>query len=481
MRLHWTSLQTCRPRTAHLNILSNCLFLIALILGLYLRVLESQWDLRLLTVCIAFMVLMFLAVLAIQFYVQLRELVHSLAYLWTGYLLGVVAVHGDSRKTTLLPTVVDDNSTIKELAAMFFYTCVAFKVARLLLQRLCSDYKPHQAPLRSVELFEMLGVSVSFIQFDGSSCVALMGFNASFTICLAALRSKSLWGLVNLGLLGVACCLPELLPQLLPHLHLYPAALITYVLRLAAEPLFDLIFSPLSVEELWWSLLRLSAACRHGLVLLLGLLEVCFCAFCGYFIPQHQEWFVMLPMFALLSLVWTSFHLILLMSCWQFMRRLTACNRTYDSVTSQEQATRMSQIMAAKGLRHFALLAARFVVFALWSTLLLGALSWETRTVLSLTLFVLVWPLELLVWSVLAELGATLGGTCIGYAIVAPAPFLRWVLVSDCLTLSNAFCCRSCSEQMARISLTSQLGQYLVVVVVVAVAVPIFLCQLLTD
>ena len=85
----------------------------------------------------------------------------------------------------------------------------------------------------------------------------------------------------------------------------------------------------------------------------------------------------------------------------------------------------MNKIMAAKGIRHFSLISQRLASVTLLTTILLGGISWTTKTALSVGLWMTVLPTEICVISLLWEMGATLGGTCVGYGIVAPALYKK--------------------------------------------------------
>lgn len=76
--------------------------------------------------------------------------------------------------------------------------------------------------------------------------------------------------------------------------------------------------------------------------------------------------------------------------------------------------------MASKGVRHFSLIAQRLMSVTFISTVILTVIGWITKTATSLSLFFMIVPLEVAIMSLLWELGRVLGGTCAGYALVAP-------------------------------------------------------------
>ena len=90
-----------------------------------------------------------------------------------------------------------------------------------------------------------------------------------------------------------------------------------------------------------------------------------------------------------------------------------------------EKSRSLHRIMASKGVRHFSLISQRLVLVTVASSIILGLLGWTMKTPLSLSLLCMVVPLETAVMSLLWEMGSELGGTCIGYALVAPALTVR--------------------------------------------------------
>ena len=66
------------------------------------------------------------------------------------------------------------------------------------------------------------------------------------------------------------------------------------------------------------------------------------------------------------------------------------------------------------------IIAQRLTIITLVSSIILTAIGWETKTGISLSLFLMLIPLESMFMSLVWNLGKTLGGTITGYAIVAP-------------------------------------------------------------
>lgn len=82
------------------------------------------------------------------------------------------------------------------------------------------------------------------------------------------------------------------------------------------------------------------------------------------------------------------------------------------------------------GLRYFGLVSQRIIFLSLITTIIVLVIGFETRTPYTLAVAFLVLPVEAALVSLFWELGDNLGGTCTGYAIVAPVTALKWVIVS---------------------------------------------------
>ena len=76
--------------------------------------------------------------------------------------------------------------------------------------------------------------------------------------------------------------------------------------------------------------------------------------------------------------------------------------------------------LAARGLRHFALVASQLTWLCVATTVLTGLMCWTTQTPYSFSLWLIVGGIELMLIELLAVFGRNLGGTCIGYALVLP-------------------------------------------------------------
>ncbi|PIK62757.1 putative transmembrane protein [Apostichopus japonicus] len=198
-----------------------------------------------------------------------------------------------------------------------------------------------------------------------------------------------------------------------------------YAGRLILKPLCDCVwFSGFTVFERWQVLTMV----RHGtlkLVLLAVMgLEVAFFILSGYAAFNHDEWYFAIPAYGLFGFLWISLHIVFFVTCWKFINKFDKCNELYRQ-SNQDTHETLGVIMASRGMRFFTLVARRLVLSTLFSSLFLGAVTWQDHNAEFLGAWLAVIPLEVMVHGLLCELGNTLGGTCTGLALVGPSSFCR--------------------------------------------------------
>ena len=44
--------------------------------------------------------------------------------------------------------------------------------------------------------------------------------------------------------------------------------------------------------------------------------------------PHHKEWYIVVPIFGAFSFVWWSYHLVFIISAWQFMNKVISIKGT---------------------------------------------------------------------------------------------------------------------------------------------------------
>ena len=75
-------------------------------------------------------------------------------------------------------------------------------------------------------------------------------------------------------------------------------------------------------------------------------------------------------------------------------------------------------------MRYFCIVSQRLVTMTVVSTGLLGLVTWHLETTY-MALFLIILPIELMTLSLLNELSGAVGGTCVGYALIAPNSMYR--------------------------------------------------------
>ncbi|KAK2842573.1 hypothetical protein Q5P01_012773 [Channa striata] len=200
-----------------------------------------------------------------------------------------------------------------------------------------------------------------------------------------------------------------------------PFALGCFFCQLICDPLLDVYFSGLSVTERWQPFLLWRGLWRRlSLLPLLGA-EVAFVAVAARRLTELDRWYLMVPSFVACALFWSACHLVFVITVWGFHTKLSDCQRLCWSQGSGPSG--LDKVMASKGMRHICLISERLLLFTLLSTAALAAFCWQESSSMFLSLSLLVLPLESLFHGLFHELGNSLGGTCVGYALVIPTNY----------------------------------------------------------
>ncbi|CAF0727753.1 unnamed protein product [Didymodactylos carnosus] len=123
--------------------------------------------------------------------------------------------------------------------------------------------------------------------------------------------------------------------------------------------------------------------------------------------------------------------------------KLCECYRNMlnEEKTNEEGQTNkisFTKLMASKGIRYFGLITWPIIVCSTLLTLLLTILHYDTKTSTSLALFLIAITLECFILSFVKNLCSIVGGTCAGYALVAPAFDTKTVQI---LSQQEAYAC----------------------------------------
>ena len=199
-----------------------------------------------------------------------------------------------------------------------------------------------------------------------------------------------------------------------------PFILSAFLVHLSFESVIDIYFSRLSLLETWKKFI-FQRICIHRLQILAVLvLEALFYGFSTQLVKEPDLPVYRLPIFVLLSIPWIWFHFMFIITCWGFVGKLEECSNVLNS-RGEFSDNVMSEIMASKGIRHFCLVSQIVMLYTLVSTILLIASAWQETNPVFIGMLLIVLPIELLICDILTKLGKSVGGTAIGYAVVAPA------------------------------------------------------------
>ncbi|KAJ0028998.1 hypothetical protein NQD34_003995 [Periophthalmus magnuspinnatus] len=391
-----------------LGYLSGINLLIALFLGLYVRWEKTEGSTILVILILALLVLGIASVL--HYFFNMERVSLSLLHLWFGFLLGLLCFINN-------PVTVRTDE--KELAANYMMlVSMALRTLWALLERLFGRTRYRPAFLTSAERLELAGFEVASTALLIQKSLSVMVLLVSLGTVMVALRMKALLSLPNLvsfaTITGVA-----FFKSL--HLDINPFALACFFSQLICDPLLDLYFSGLSVTERWQPFLIWRGLWRRLSLLPLLLVEGVFLALSSRKLLHLDTWYLLVPGFIVASLFWSICHLVFVITVWGFHTKLSDCQRV--SWSQGPDLSGLDKVMASKGMRHFCLISERLLLFTLGSTVAVGALCWQSSSSLFLSMFLLVLPLESLFHGLFYELGRTLGGTCVGYAVVIPTNY----------------------------------------------------------
>uniref|UniRef100_A0A3Q1FJ79 Transmembrane protein 168b n=1 Tax=Acanthochromis polyacanthus TaxID=80966 RepID=A0A3Q1FJ79_9TELE len=377
-----------------LGYLSGLNLLIALCLGLYARWERTAESTLLVIFVLALFVLGIASIL--YYYFSMERMSLSLLHLWFGFLLGLLCFLNS-------PALESD---VKEQAANYLLLAsVALRTLWALLERLfgCTRYRP--AFLTSAERLELESLSV-------------MVLVVSLGTVMVALRMKALLALPNLVCFAV---ITAVLFFKSLNITTNPFALACFFSQLICDPLLDVYFSGLSVTERWQPFLVWRGFWRRLSLLPLLVVEVIFIVLVAPKLTDHDQWYVMIPGFVVCVLFWAICHMVFVITVWGFHTKLSDCQRLCLSQGSEVNS--LDKVMASKGMRHFCLISERLVLFTLVSTVAVAAFFWQASSSIFVSMFLLILPLESLFHGLFHELGSSLGGTCVGYAVVIPTNY----------------------------------------------------------
>uniref|UniRef100_A0A3P8S8F2 Transmembrane protein 168 n=1 Tax=Amphiprion percula TaxID=161767 RepID=A0A3P8S8F2_AMPPE len=390
-----------------LGYLSSLNLLIALCLGLYARWERTAESTLLVIFVLALFVLGIASIL--YYYFSMERMSLSLLHLWFGFLLGLLCFLNN-------PALESD---VKEQAANYLLLAsVALRTLWALLERLfgCTRYRP--AFLTSAERLELAGFATASTALLIQKSLSVMVLVVSLGTVMVALRMKALLALPNLVCFAV---ITAVLFFKSLNITTNPFALACFFSQLICDPLLDVYFSGLSVTERWQPFLVWRGIWRRLSLLPLLVVEVIFIVLAARKLTDLDQWYVMIPGFVVCGLFWAICHMVFVITVWGFHTKLSDCQRLCLSQGSEVNS--LDKVMASKGMRHFCLISERLVLFTLVSTVAVAAFCWQASSSIFVSMFLLILPLESLFQGLFHELGSSLGGTCVGYAVVIPTNY----------------------------------------------------------
>uniref|UniRef100_W5K2Z6 Transmembrane protein 168 n=1 Tax=Astyanax mexicanus TaxID=7994 RepID=W5K2Z6_ASTMX len=391
----------------YLGYLSTINLLVAICLGLYVRWEKTAQPVLLVIFILGLFVLGMASIF--YYYFSMERISLCLFHLWLGFLLGLLCfVNGPSLDVDLK----------EQVTCYMLLASVVIRTLWALVERLfgCTRHRP--ALLKSAEALELTGFAVASTTQVARDSLSLAVLALAVATLVADLRMKSFLALPNLICFSVVAAL-FFFKSL--GVSTNPYALACFLSRLVCEPLLDIYFSGLSVTERWAHFLRRGGLWRRLTLLPLLIIEVAFLVLSALKMGNLDKWYIDIPSFSVSGVFWIICHMVFLVTLWGFHSKLSDCQRA--CVVQRAEPGKLDRVMASRGMRHFCLISKRLVLFSLVSTVLLGALSWQPSNSLFISVFLLVLPLESLAYGLFLELGNSLGGTSVGYAVVIPTNY----------------------------------------------------------
>ncbi|KAL9959547.1 hypothetical protein ACROYT_G032878 [Oculina patagonica] len=391
----------------YLSALCSLLFFAGAANGIRERWLHHTTDgsIHFLAIAVAIAVLISLATYLYGY----RDFGRGFSYLWMGVLFSVLSF------TEIAFDHLIDSLHDLDVTDILIMASTGVHCFKVLSKRICSSPAYESKFLTTEECLFLLG----FL----SGTTGTMHFGSMLTIIVAvtihlmAFHMKS-----SISLLSAICLC------FLGSVYFFPASDVNYnpyilsafTVHLSFESLVDIYFSRLSLLETWKKFI-FQGRCIHRLQILVVLvLEALFYAFSIQLVKDPDLPVYRLPIFVFLSIPWVWFHFMFIVTCWGFVGKLEECSNVLNA-RGELSDNSMSEVMASKGLRHFCLVSQIVMLYTLLSTLLVIASAWQETNPAFIGMLLTILPVELVMYDILAKLGKSVGGTAIGYAVVAPA------------------------------------------------------------
>ncbi|XP_035675804.1 transmembrane protein 168-like isoform X1 [Branchiostoma floridae] len=388
----------------YLGFLPSLVLLVAISLGLYTRW-EATEEVFVLVVALGGL-FVFAIAMALHYYFSMEYFSESLAHLWFGCLLGMMAfTENESFR-------YDEKEEVMNILLM---TSVGLSLFWAMVERTCNYIKYTSNLLTNSELMETAGFATATILL-GQKWADVCFLSVAFALGLIAMRKKALLAVPNFTVF-LALSIAIFFPTLKKTINPYAAS--CFAGRLCIAPLLDIYFSNLTTVERWQWYIFQSKHVKRLVILVTVVVDITFMVFSGMIVRHFQELFFVIPGFVIFGILWICFHIVFIVTCWVFSRKLNECVLVYKAYG--EDTKNMTRIMASKGVRHFSQISERLALCTIFSTWMLAAVSWQATNTMFFAFLFIVLPVEITIHGLLHDLGRSVGGTCIGYAMVAPS------------------------------------------------------------
>ncbi|CAF1407213.1 unnamed protein product [Adineta ricciae] len=267
------------------------------------------------------------------------------------------------------------------------------------------------------ELAELLGFSLGLYLTSQSTSLNYLLLSFFLLIITLRLRAFHSFILLTLNLIYFS-------NYYTPYSHI---ACLCFLSRMVSRPIIEIYFIALTSLERWILLLHLSSSYRRTFQRLMICIYYLVPFRCIYVIGQtvrlHDEWFVIVPLFFLSVIVWILFRSLTFSLLWMLSKKLIDCYLTMMQTNVDHEKHKISfiKLLASRGIRYFGLITWPILVCSTLLTCFISLLHYDTCTKDSVVLFLLTIHYECLILALVKQLTSIVGGSCIGYALVAPA------------------------------------------------------------
>ena len=422
----------------YLGIASYVMLLIGLGLGLYTRWWETGDSSVFIIALIGVFIFSFNVVLC--YYFSFHQLSAYVSHLWFGSLLGIITFTqwqkpivevASQKQTTLRRQSVETYHFDDFSMNILLMVSLLLQANWIMFARGTRRTTATSAFLKAPELLEILGMIFAGLFNQQYSHIIIL-LTISFALSLGLLRVKSSFGLVNLILLfflSLFIVIPSSFQDAVDGRRINVYALACFCGRHLVEPLIDVYFNGLLPMERWSWFIQRHSAVRKLLLVFILVGQMAYCVYLGLHVPRHSSFLIMTPIYAAFGFVYFAYHLIVFITNWCLMNKITECLNALETFSkgggSSAATISLSRVMASRGIRHMCLIARRLAAISAFMTLILTFVGWKVKTGLTLTSFLNILPIDLLLLALVVDLSASLGGTCAGFALVVPSTSVR--------------------------------------------------------